>query len=64
MRFNLFEDDNLSTLIQKFRLYLSENTVSIMKTYWLMNSKRFRRWCIILCGDGSMNFIHRPKSKI
>jgi hypothetical protein len=26
--------------------------------------KRFWRWCIILCGDGFMDFIHRPKSKI
>jgi hypothetical protein len=33
-------------------------------TKYLINSKRFWRWCIILCGDGFMDFIHRPKSKI
>jgi hypothetical protein len=27
-------------------------------------SKMFWRWCIILCGEGFMDFIHRPKSKI
>jgi hypothetical protein len=29
-----------------------------------IRSKRFSRWCIILCGDGFMDFIHRPKCKI
>jgi hypothetical protein len=32
--------------------------------YIIVNSKRFWRWCIILCGDGFMDFIHRPKSKV
>jgi hypothetical protein len=34
------------------------------ETWSLINSKRFWRWCIILCGDGFMDFIRRPKSKI
>jgi hypothetical protein len=29
-----------------------------------LNSKIFRRCCIILCGVGFMDFIHRSKSKI
>jgi hypothetical protein len=29
-----------------------------------VNFKRFWRRCVILCGDGFMDFIQRPKSKI
>jgi hypothetical protein len=35
-----------------------------VETCALINCKRFLRRCIILCGDGFMDFIHRPKIKI
>jgi hypothetical protein len=34
------------------------------KLHVLLKSKRFLRRCIILCGDGFMDYIHRAKSKI
>jgi hypothetical protein len=38
--------------------------IVMSQTNLTLNYKRFGRWCIILCGDGFMDFVHRPKSEI
>jgi hypothetical protein len=47
-----------------FSSVLNKEAALFFETLILIHSKRFRRWCIILCGDGFMDFIHRPKKKI